>query len=233
MSDLIGKKIKQELQKVFYQKHKRKIKIKLISDLVAVGMVAKYYYSIDNAILGVLGTGINGGVLNNETIITFETANFNKFLQTYTNKIIDKNSNNYQKHLWEKEVSGKYLFLHYNYFFKNLYKQKYNPYLIKNSNDLNELAFNYDTFKDFKEIQKQEYYVAKILLQKASSFFATQIFSLKKYINQEKYNSKSNQFKKQKTSVIIDGSLFWESYNFKSNTEFYLNLIDKKTFMIF
>jgi len=159
LAGLINRFIGVELEKYIYQKQKRKIKATVANDTICLLLSGLSKTHWQNIIAGVVGTGTNFAFfLDRNTAINLESGNFNKFPQTATGKIIDKNSLNPGKQLFEKEVSGAYLYQHYNHLALPL----------NSTSELNQLAEKGD-------------FLAQRLFERSASLIACQIAGIYAY----------------------------------------------------
>ncbi len=191
---LINKKIGEEIEKYF----EKEIKVTVANDLVCLVLSTKGDFKEDEVVGGVVGTGINfGGFSDRNHVVNLESGNFNKFKQTKSGKQIDKESIKPTEHIFEKEVSGAYLYKHFNIIC--------NKVELKSTKELSGLAEQ----KGESEISK----IAQKLIKRSASLIASKIAGV-------------SMFKKNKDLVvIIEGSLFWNGWNYKNMVMKYSNRI--------
>ncbi len=85
---------------------------------------------------GIVGTGVNFGLTQDEYSINLEAGNYSDFSPSKSTLFIDKESNNRGQQLWEKAISGKYLKDHFNF-----WAQEYGvPKRLTNSTQLDTLT---------------------------------------------------------------------------------------------
>ena len=149
LAGLINRFIGVELEKYI---RKRRIKVSVVSDTICLLLSSK------TDVAGVVGTGTNFAFfLDKNTAVNLESGNFNKFPQTETGKEINKRSLNPGQQLFEKEVSGAYLYQHYSV-------------ILSSTSELNQLAEKGD-------------FLAQKLFERSASLIACQIAGI--YLYQE------------------------------------------------
>ena len=203
---LIGKKVGETIEKYIHEKQGRVIKVSAANDTICLllsGLALQIGELVslpwDHLAAGVVGTGLNFAIfLDRYTAVNLESANFNKFPQTEAGRIIDQSSVSPGSALYEKEVSGAYIYEHFNYVAKHL---QLNVNGIKNTKELDELVTNKDP-----EVAK----VAKDVLEHSASLVAAQIAGLLRFC-------------KRDLTFIMQGSLFWKGYKFKEIVEKIVN----------
>lgn len=110
---LINKKVGEEIEKYIFSKRQRKIKVVVANDTIC--LLLSNPIMKPTIVAGIVGAGTNFAFfLDENSAINLESGNFDKFPQTATGKIVDQNSTQPGKQLFEKEVSGAYLYQHYN-----------------------------------------------------------------------------------------------------------------------
>lgn len=227
-SGLVNKVVGQEIEYYFFKKKKRGIKVAVANDTVC--LLLSIPRSLNRYFLasGIVGAGTNFAFfLNKNTIVTLESGNFDKFPQTQTGKTIDKNSHQPGRQLFEKEVSGAYLYQHYNILI-NCGGLKAEP--ITDSKQLSFLA---------EQNKNQPSIIAQKILERSASLIACHISGLYffKHINFNSTNNGSEDARFERrvknaassfkpTIFIMDGSLFWHGWHYKQNVEKYLRLLN-------
>lgn len=115
---LLGKAIGNTIEEYVLTKENRHIKVVVANDtacLVLAGLENKNNIQRNMLASCVVGSGFNIAFFSNQdTIVNLEAASFDKFQQTPTGKQIDDASQYPGKGIYEKEVSGIYLYQHYN-----------------------------------------------------------------------------------------------------------------------
>ena len=196
---LIGKKVGGTIENYIKEKLGRKVKVSAANDTICLLLSGLVNLPWDHLAAGVVGTGLNFAIfLDKYTAVNLESANFDKFPASEAGKMIDKTSVAPGTALYEKEVSGAYIYEHFNYIAKQLHL---NVNDIKNTKELDELVTNKDP-----EVAK----VAKEVLEHSASLVAAQIAGLLRFC-------------KRDLTFIMQGSLFWKGYKFKENVEKIVN----------
>jgi hexokinase len=205
---LIGKKVALEIENYLLQKRGQKIQVTLANDTVGLGLATKEFDSFtwQNYAVGIVGTGTNFGIFENEnTFINIESGNFNKFEQTESGKLIDLESSNPGKHLFEKEVGGNYLVKHFNIDAK---LQGINLE-IESSKQLSRVA---------KDLSHPGQFIASDIFARSSQLIATQIYGIYQY--KQLLNLLNPE---QKFHILMEGSLYWKGFEYSNNVDFYLH----------
>ena len=162
---LFGKNIGELLEDFIQGEYGRKVDIILANDIVCL-LLANQSKDTQTA-AAIVGTGYNTGVItDNGMMVNLESGNFNKFIPSNSGKIIDKESSNPGEQLFEKEISGAYLYKHYNLLNDNGAK-------ISSGKEMDELAASGDE-------------IALNLIQRSASLLATQIAAIYIYLGEEK-----------------------------------------------
>lgn len=195
---LINKKVGYELEQYMLEKHNRKITISVANDTVCLILSGLTRTTWDHLAAGIVGTGLNFALfLDKNTIVNLEAGGFANFPQTETGKAIDAKSNMKGQGLFEKEVSGGYLYKHFN---QLIAEKKLNHTPITDTTELSRLAAH-----DIPEVSK----IAYETLERSAAFVATQIAGIA-------------SFKKQPLTFIMQGSLFWKGYDYKELVKKYV-----------
>ena len=201
---LVGEAVGHELEKYLSEKYNKKITVTVANDtvcLVLSGLAESFQnspkYPLSSLVGGIIGTGMNFGFfLNENTVINLESGNFKNFSQTESGKYIDAQSNNTGEQLYEKEVSGAYLYQHFNYYVKKFGIQS--P-ILTSTEQLNHLL-------DPGAVVSN---LAKHLIERSAAFTACQIAGI--------YSFKNNVL-----NVVMEGSLFWNGFQYREGVEKYL-----------
>lgn len=200
MTDLIGRLIGFELEKYLQEKLGRRVLVSVANDVVCLVLAGLSKFSADSLVGGVVGTGLNFGFfLDNTTIINLQSSDFDKFNKTHTGEIICNKSLEPHKAQYEKEISGAYLYQHYNLLAKEM---GFDP--ISSTKVLNEIAIQ----------NLPESKLAQQLFERSASLVATQIAGIYRFKQRETLN------------LVIEGSLFWEGWNYRDLVYKHLNSLD-------
>lgn len=188
---LIGENIGEELEQYIKRRYQKTIQVSVANDVVCLVLSGLSKAPWQNVVSGIVGTGTNFGFfLNEHTVVNLESGNFNNFLQSATGKKIDKTSARPGEQLFEKEVSGAYLFNHY-----NLFAKKHNFPPILSTKELDRIAASGS---------KEKSHIAQMLLERSASLVACQIAGI--------YFFKGLK----QLTFIMEGSLFWKGWQYKT-----------------
>lgn len=195
---LVGKNVGEEIEKHVLKKQKRKIVVSVANDTVCLILSGLTKTTWDHLAAGVCGTGLNFAMfLDPHTIVNLEAGGFANFPQTETGKLVDEHSNMKGVGLFEKEVSGAYLYQHFNHLVAS---KKVAHTLLADTTELSALAA-----KNIPGISE----VAREQLERSAAFTATQVAGIA-------------SFKKQPLTFIMQGSLFWKGYQYKETVNQYV-----------
>lgn len=113
---LIGNQVGKTIEDYFKEKHNRTITVTVANDTICLLLSGLVQYEWNQLAAGIVGTGLNFALfLKDKTAVNLEAANFSKFHQSEAGKEIDSFSVAPGDALYEKEVSGAYLFKHFNF----------------------------------------------------------------------------------------------------------------------
>ena len=199
LDGLIGKTVGKELEIFIKKTYNKTMHVTVANDTVCLIMAGLEKAPAATIVGCVIGTGVNAGFfLDNYMVVNLEAANFDKFPQTETGKIIDTASTKQGTALFEKEVSGAYLYQHYNKLIKVL-NIAVPP--ITETKTLSYLSRRGNT-------QQKE--LARILLERSASLAASMLAGI--YF-----------FKQQpKLTCIMEGSVFWKGWQYEETVRQYL-----------
>lgn len=190
---LVGKVVGEEVESFIEKKYQKKSVVSVANDTICLLLSGLTEYKWDQLAAGIVGTGLNFAIFEDEnTTVNLESANFDKFEQSHEGKEIDMQSVQPGKALFEKEVSGAYLYKHY-----NLLAQGKNFPTLSSTEELDALAQN-----GTSEQQK----IAQLVLNRSAQLVATQITGIL-------------EFQQRDLVFIMQGSLFWKGYNYKQTVE--------------
>ncbi len=190
LEGLVGRPVGQELEEFLQQNYARKVEIVVANDTVCLVLAGLSRSQPNSLAGGIVGTGFNFGLfIDQETVVNLESANFDKFEQTETGKKITEQSNNPNKGKYEKEISGAYLFEHYNILARDAGLEP-----VESTNDMNTIARS--------ESKSAE--IAQRLFNRSASLVAAQIAGIYRF-------KQTNQL-----SLVMEGSMFWNGWNYKN-----------------
>lgn len=163
---LRGKLVGKALER-YLKQNKRTVIVTIGHDLLYLGLSALQIEQQSRLVCGIVGTGCNFGFFrDSKTLINTEAGRFNKFDQTETGKIIDAQSKSVGKKRFEKEVSGLYLYQHF-----NLLSSSHVP--LSSTEELSRLASDGNR-------------VAQQLIERSASLVACQIDGIYRFKGQSK-----------------------------------------------
>lgn len=192
---LIGKQIGKEIENYIFKKRNKKIKVAVANDTVCLLLSGLSQFKKEELAAGVVGTGFNiAFFLEGNRLVNLESANFDKFSQTEEGEIIDKESDRPGKALFEKEISGAYLYKHFNLAIK---KQNIEYPTLSSTEELSEVSK-----KNIPLVSG----IAKDIIKRSAQLVACQIAGVV-------------MFKKRNMVFNMEGSLFWKAHNYKKIVE--------------
>ena len=190
VNQYVGATIEKSLQKNF----QNDIKVIVANDATCLVLAGTQKNTNRKDIAGyIVGSGANMAFFSDDnTIVTLGAGLFDKIDQTETGKIIDNDSLNPGKFIFEKEVSGLYLYQHYNLLHKQMFLD--GP-LLTNTKELSEIAEKGTT---------KEARIAQNLLQQSASLVASQMAGL--YLFKDK---------PQELTIITEGSVIQQGWRYQ------------------
>lgn len=188
---LSGKNVGKTIQQYIKNKTGKDIIVSVANDTICLLLSGLTEIAEHDIAAGILGTGMNFAIfLDKKHPVNLEAANFDKFQQTPTGKIIDQESASPGRALLEKEVSGAYLYKHFNLIIK-------------------EQGLSFPPISDTKELDAlledpstDVYPIAKMLLERSAGFIAAIIAGITLY-------------KKKDMTFIMEGGLFWGARQYR------------------
>jgi hexokinase len=193
---LVGEKVGVEIEKRIFAKSRKKITVSVANDTICLLLSGLTEVNNREEIAaGILGTGMNFAFfLDKDHPVNLEAANFDKFDQTDTGEIIDAASASPGMALLEKEVSGAYLYKHFNEILK---RDNIDFPPLKATKELDALL------DDPKSVA---YPIAKMLLERSAGLIASVIAGITLY-------------KQKDMTFVMEGSLFWSARYFRQNVK--------------
>ncbi|MCR4263666.1 MAG: hypothetical protein NUV98_03020 [Candidatus Roizmanbacteria bacterium] len=190
---LVGKPVGETLELYAKQKLHRTIKVSVANDTICLLLSGLTQFTWSELAAGIVGTGLNFALfLDEHTVVNLESANFNAFEQTPEGKHIDQESVSPGDALFEKEVSGAYLYKHY-----NLIAQKKNLTPLANTKEIDE---------KIRSGNVHEKETARTVLKRSAQLVACQIAGIL-------------EFQKRDLTFVMQGSLFWKGYEYREAVE--------------
>ena len=188
---LVGKQVEVEIENYILNKFGKKIIVSLANDTICLTLSGLIKHQADNIAGGIVGTGMNFAFfLDKHKMVNLESANFDKFSQSPEGLTIDSLSIQPKDALFEKEVSGAYLYQHYNLPTEDKLK-------LSSTHELDKVARGQ---KEGNQI------LARNLFKKSAQLISCQIAGIA-------------NFKKREMVFIMEGSLFWRGFNYKKTVE--------------
>lgn len=192
-SGMVGKPVGETIETHVKQKLNREIKVSVANDTICLLLSGLTQYKWSELAAGIVGTGLNFALfLDEHTAVNLEAANFNAFEQTAEGKQIDSESASPGDALIEKEVSGAYLYKHYNLIAQNKSLQP-----VHNTKEIDEKA---------RSGSPEEKEIATLVLTRSAQLVAAQIIGIM-------------EFQKKDLIFVMQGSLFWKGYQYKETIE--------------
>lgn len=203
-TSLLGEAIGKTVEEHIAKKHGRKLMVSVANDTICL-LLSGLTKKRKNIACGIVGTGLNFSFFTNATTaINLEAGEFNKFKMSDSGKHVDRNSLQPKWHVFEKEISGGYLYQHFNY---HVAKHALPYRQITSSTLLSELA----------KQKTKEGLLARKILQKSAQLIACALAAI-------------TTFQKTDTVFVMQGSLFWEGHNYKKTVEkFFKKLLPERT----
>lgn len=195
---LIGEAIGETTEEYIKEKSGRDIVVTVANDTICTLLSGLHQMSWEEAACGIVGTGMNFAFfLDDGQPVNLESANFDKFPVSKYGELVDKQSSHPGKGLFEKEISGGYLYQHF-----NLYEQDHGENThIASTSELDMFA------KTCNGSGSCEF--ATELLDRSAAYVAAQIAAITK-------------FKKRDMTFLMAGSLFWKGFNYKETVTKYV-----------
>ena len=190
---MVGKNIGETIEKHILDKKKRVIHTAIANDTVCLLLSGLTQFKWESLVGGIVGTGLNFAIfLDQETIVNLEAANFDKFEQSPSGKLIDGSSARPHSALYEKETSGGYLYQHFNI---RLQKEGLDFPHVASTKDMDKIAFS--NIPRVSEIAQQ-------VSDHSSSLIACQVAGIANFYNRD-------------CVIVVEGSLFWKGWRYKEN----------------
>lgn len=194
--------VAEQVEKYIFEKTSRKIRVHLANDVVCLTASGLSDIKRSKLVGCIAGTGINlGFFLDEENIVNLESANFSHFQMSATGELIDQSSSRPGKHKFEKEISGAYLYRHFN---AMIDQGIIDCTPISSTHELSDIAED-TAHKGSKQ--------AQLLLERSAQYLACQIAAVYLFKN------------KQNIIIVAEGSLFWNGFMYRQNVEKYLKLL--------
>jgi hexokinase len=201
---LMGSRVGKTIELYIKSKYGRDIKVSTANDTICLTLAGLTRHTAENLSGGIVGTGMNFAVFLDDThLVNLEAAQFDKFPQTEEGKQVDMQSIERGGALFEKEVSGGYLYHHFNILLNK--KQIRHP-AIESTHAMDKIARgNISGVSD----------LARDLFDHSAALISCQIAGI-------------TNFKKHDMIFVMEGSLFWVGWRYKQKVEEYVKLLAPK-----
>lgn len=191
---LVYRQVGLEIEQYMKEKFDRDISVYVANDTICLLLSGLTIGQSKNLACAIVGTGYNAAFfLDQRTVVNLEAANFDKFTQSKNGKKIDKESVHPGKGIFEKEISGAYLFHHFRI---SAEEAKIDAPNVNTTEALNRVA------EDDTELGK----IARKVFERSADLAATHIAGIA-------------EFKKSDMVFVIEGSLFWKGYKYRERVE--------------
>lgn len=192
LGELISQTIGELIEKHLAQHVHRQIVVSVANDVVCLVMAGLRQFVWQEIVGIVVGSGVNiGFFIDERTVVNLESGQFSDFERSSTGKQVDAVSHHPGRHPFEKEITGRYLYRHYNILAEEL---RLDTVKLTSTQELSGMA----------ELEKQpQSTIARDLLERSASLVAVQIGAL--------YRFK----KRPHLSVVAEGSLFWNAHHYQ------------------
>lgn len=192
---LVGENVGEAIEKYMAEKHNRTLKVSAANDTICLLLSGLIHHEWDAIAAGIVGTGLNFAIFLDEHItVNLESAAFSNFPQSEAGKDIDRTSAAPGDALYEKEISGAYLYRHFNFEAK---KRGLDVKEIESSKELDELI--HDSNPEISGL-------AKAIIRHSAELVAAQIAGIL-------------EFSKRDLVFIMQGSLYWKGNQYKETVE--------------
>jgi hexokinase len=192
---LIGKEVGKTIEDYFKTRHNRTITVATANDTICLLLSGLVQFQWNQLSAGIVGTGLNFALfLEDKTAVNLEAAYFNKFTQSEAGREIDAFSVSPGDAIYEKEVSGAYLFKHFN-FLNNKKNLGLTPIATTKELETYLHSGNSDIAQTAREV-----------LDHSAALVAAQIAGIM-------------EFCKRDLVFIMQGSLYWKSEGYKEYVE--------------
>lgn len=200
---LTGQAVGKTIELYILAKYGRKITVSVANDTICLALAGLTKCPAKSLSGGVVGTGMNFAMfLDDDHLVNLESANFDKFQRSEEGKQIDAQSLTVGRSLSEKEIAGGYLFHHFNIL---LTKNQVKHPALSSTHEMDRIARG-NIYKVTK--------IARSLFEHSASLLACQIAGI-------------TQYKKCDMTFVMEGSLFWVGWHYKSMVEKHVSQLTK------
>ncbi|QQS43447.1 hypothetical protein IPM65_04825 [Candidatus Roizmanbacteria bacterium] len=192
---LVGQNVGEEIEKYMAEKHDRTIRVSAANDTICLLLSGLIHHEWDAISAGIVGTGLNFAIfLDEHTTVNLESAAFSNFPQSEAGKDIDQQSAAPGDALYEKEISGAYLYRHFNFEAK------------KRGLDVREIESTKELDALIRDANPDISGLAREILRHSAELVAAQIAGIL-------------EFSKRDLVFIMQGSLYWKGNQYKEIVE--------------
>jgi hexokinase len=192
---LLGQKVCAELEHFIEQQSGRKVRITVANDTICLMLSGLTQYPADSLAAGIIGTGLNFAIFLDKThAVNLEAGQFNKFTPSPETEIVDKYSEKPGNYIWEKEIAGAYLHQHFNL-------------------QLQENHIKYPSIANTRELDtviRQEIpnvsNIALDVMHTSAQLAGAMMSGILKFYGKD-------------VTFVMQGSLFWKGYDYKTTVE--------------
>jgi hexokinase len=198
---LVGEAVGETVESHLMRRFQRKVEVSCANDTVCLILAGLGRWNTPSIAGGVVGTGFNFGFFQGEsTVVNLESGNFSAFTPTDTGRMIDSGSTNRGLQALEKEVSGAYLYRHYNIYAE---RNRFDRRELLSTGDLASVAAG----------GGDGALCARNLFERSASLVAALIAGIYRF----KESGNAN--------VIIEGSLYWKGWEYRLHVDRYLQAL--------
>lgn len=188
----VGKLVGEETESYFLEKRNQTIQVSCANDTICLLLSGLEKETTEKLGAGIVGSGMNFAFFLSATeAVNLESASFDKFTPSDSGVEIDTESANPGYSMFEKEVSGVYLYKHYN---KKLEEQNGGTHTpISETVELDFLARNGDK-------------TALDLLHRSAKLIGCQVAAIMDFRNTD-------------MTFVMEGSVFWKGFEYRKTVE--------------
>ncbi|CAN5187734.1 hypothetical protein BH09PAT2_BH09PAT2_02270 [soil metagenome] len=192
---LVGQNVGEEIEKYIKETQGRDVQISIANDTICLMLSGLIQHPWNKLAAGIVGTGLNFAMyLDENTAVNLESGSFDKFTPSEAGIDIDIHSAAPKDAIFEKEISGAYLFKHFNFLAQ---KRGIAIEPISSSQQLDNLVN-----APSPEIAA----LAQEILLNSASLVAIQVAGIM-------------EFCKRDLVFIMQGSLYWKGNKYKDTIE--------------
>ena len=197
---LQGEKVGEHIEMYMKEKQNKTLQTCVANDTICLLLSGRVQYKWEDLACAIVGTGYNAAFfLTEHEAVNLESGGFRNLPQDNVDKIIDTSSSQPGMQLFEKQISGGYLYR----IFNETIKEKGLSYPeIPSTKSLDDLARGRNDVGMY----------AQRVLEKSAQLVACQIAGIAAY-------------RKANLVCVMEGSLFWKGYKYKETVELTLKAL--------